>query len=111
MMRRAARVVGVGLLAASASAAAFFQYGNFHVANARPLVPNSKGRRRKVIVAGGGIVGTCTAYILLERGFEVKVLEAGPPDGAGCVRWQCGDPGRQLCWAQPGKLDEPREDV
>ncbi|MFZ9661780.1 MAG: flavin monoamine oxidase family protein, partial [Chitinophagaceae bacterium] len=41
----------------------------------------SKKARKKVIVAGAGIAGLCTAYELMKRGHEVTVLEASGRHG------------------------------
>jgi len=35
-----------------------------------------------IVIAGGGIVGLCTAYALHRRGAEVIVVDAGPPEHA-----------------------------
>jgi monoamine oxidase len=39
-------------------------------------VAAASGRRKRVIIAGGGIGGLCCAYELMQRGHDVTVLEA-----------------------------------
>ena len=43
------------------------------LAQSSVMKPSAK---KKVIVAGAGIAGLCTAYELMKRGHEVTVLEA-----------------------------------
>jgi monoamine oxidase len=43
--------------------------------------PPAPARKKRVIVAGGGIGGLCCAYELMERGHEVTVLEASRRTG------------------------------
>lgn len=46
--------------------------------NTTPITP---GRKKKVIVAGGGIAGLCTGYELMKRGHDVVVMEASNRHG------------------------------
>lgn len=39
---------------------------------------------QRVIIIGGGVIGLCTAYHALERGFAVTVLERGGAGGDSC---------------------------
>jgi len=69
------------------------------------MTPSTGPRReRRVAVIGAGIVGTCTAWYLRERGFEVTVLERR--DGvARETSWGNAGviaPGYVTPWAAPG---------
>jgi monoamine oxidase len=64
--RDALKVVGTGLLAASALPSSF---------TAEPT-PAAGKRRKRILFAGGGIGGLCCAFELMERGHDVTVLEA-----------------------------------
>ena len=54
-----------------------FMAGNVGVA----MSATTPGRKKKVIVAGGGIAGLCTGYELMKRGHEVVVMEASGRHG------------------------------
>ena len=40
--------------------------------------------REPVVIVGGGVIGLCTAYHALRKGFEVTLLERGPEGGDNC---------------------------
>src|SRR3954452_11494595 len=74
LSRRDALQAGAGLLAASALQPPF-------TAGDEPK-PKAGKRRKRVIVAGGGIGGLRCAFELMERGHDVTVLEASGRAGA-----------------------------
>jgi len=61
---------------------------------------------RSVLVVGGGIVGLCTAYYCLQRGFDVTVVERGGPDHDGCSLGNAGMvvPSHFIPLAAPGMV-------
>jgi D-amino-acid dehydrogenase len=44
----------------------------------------------RVVVVGGGVIGLCTAYALLQRGRDVVVLERGTEGAGNCSRGNAG---------------------
>jgi D-amino-acid dehydrogenase len=44
----------------------------------------------RVVIVGGGVIGLCTAYALLQRGREVVVLERGSAGAVNCSRGNAG---------------------
>jgi NAD(P)-binding Rossmann-like domain len=70
--------------------------------------PRPKQRRKRVIVAGGGIGGLCCAFELMERGHDVTLLEASGRPG-GHVRTIFDPlPDGSLCRRRGGALHETR---
>ncbi|HUR53560.1 MAG TPA: FAD-dependent oxidoreductase [Gemmataceae bacterium] len=59
----------------------------------------------RVVVVGGGVVGSCSAYYLARAGWRVTVLERGDPS-AGCSHANCGYvcPSHVLPLAVPGAV-------
>jgi D-amino-acid dehydrogenase len=60
---------------------------------------------KRVVVVGGGVVGSCSAYYLARAGWQVTVLERGGPT-AGCSHANCGYvcPSHVLPLAVPGAV-------
>ena len=44
----------------------------------------------KVVIAGGGVIGLCSAYYALKRGFSVTVIERGAAGGDNCSMGNAG---------------------
>mgnify|MGYP001826437807 CR=1 FL=1 len=44
----------------------------------------------RVVIVGGGVIGLCTAYALLQRGRDVVVLERGSAGAGNCSRGNAG---------------------
>ena len=44
----------------------------------------------RVVVVGGGVIGLCSAYYALKRGFSVTVVEREPEGGDNCSRGNAG---------------------
>jgi len=61
--------------------------------------------RRKVVVIGGGVVGLCTAYYLLQEGHQVTVIDKGKLEtGASYVNAGYLTPSHIIPMAAPGML-------
>jgi D-amino-acid dehydrogenase len=58
----------------------------------------------KVLVLGGGVIGTCCAYYLARAGHEVEVIERQPAPALATSFGNAGDvsPGYSAPWAGPG---------
>ena len=62
------------------------------VSPAIPQVPDKTARvncgmnSERVVIVGGGVIGLCSAYYALKRGFAVTVIEREPP-AATIARW------------------------
>src|SRR5216683_7768604 len=48
------------------------------------------GAAKSVIVVGGGIIGLCSAYYSMRKGFKVTVLERGGPNQDCCSLGNAG---------------------
>ncbi len=61
---------------------------------------------KRVVVIGAGIVGLCVADSLLDKGFEVTVLDKDPAPGSGCSYGNTGliVPSHFVPLASPGSL-------
>ncbi len=64
--------------------------------------------QNRVVVVGGGVIGLCTAYALLQRGREVVVLERGAEGGDNCSRGNAGMvvPSHFVPLAAPGVIGQ-----
>jgi hypothetical protein len=60
---------------------------NFELPPQQPAQKPPSAHRRLAIVVGGGVVGLTTAYQLCERGFRVRLLEAGGLDATHAASW------------------------
>lgn len=62
---------------------------------------------RSVVIIGGGIIGTASAYYLSRAGWQVRILERGA-FGKGCSHANCGlvSPSHVLPLAGPGAIRE-----
>ncbi|MCH5374728.1 MAG: FAD-dependent oxidoreductase, partial [Planctomycetes bacterium] len=63
------------------------------------------GQSQRVIVIGGGVVGTSCAYYLAREGFQVTIIDRGS-FGGGCSQGNCGliCPSHVLPLAEPGAV-------
>lgn len=59
-----------------------------------------------IVVVGGGVIGTTSAYALLEAGHEVTVVDRGHADDGVATNVNAGliSPGHALAWASPAML-------
>ena len=48
-------------------------------------------KKRKIIILGSGPTGLITAWRLLEKGFEVKIIEKNSHSGGLCRSWKYKD--------------------
>lgn len=74
----------------------------------RPRFDGRAGRRRRVVILGGGLAGLCAAYELQRLGYACTVLEARARPGGRCwtvrggdAETETGNP-RQVCAFAPG---------
>ena len=42
---------------------------------------------KRVVIVGGGVIGLCSAYYALKRGFPVTLIEREATPAATIVRW------------------------
>ena len=61
--------------------------------------------KRKVIIIGGGVIGTASAYYLNQSGWDVQVIEKNK-HASGCSHGNCGyiSPSHVLPLAVPGAI-------
>jgi D-amino-acid dehydrogenase len=66
---------------------------------------SSVGKQRRVVVIGGGVVGSACAYYLSRQGWDVTIVEQNQ-FGRGCSHGNCGyvSPSHVLPHAQPGAI-------
>lgn len=60
----------------------------------------------RVVIVGGGVIGLCSAYYALKRGFAVTLLERGEPGGDNCSMGNAGMivPSHFIPLAAPGMI-------
>jgi D-amino-acid dehydrogenase len=60
----------------------------------------------RVVIVGGGVIGLCSAYFALKRGFAVTVVERGQPGGDNCSMGNAGMivPSHFIPLAAPGMI-------
>lgn len=61
---------------------------------------------QRVVIVGGGVIGLCSAYYALKRGFPVTVIERGEPGGDNCSLGNAGMivPSHFIPLAAPGMI-------
>jgi D-amino-acid dehydrogenase len=47
-------------------------------------------KSERVVIVGGGVIGLCSAYYALQRGFQVTVVEREAPEGDNCSLGNAG---------------------
>lgn len=59
---------------------------------------------KSLLIIGGGVIGLCTAYYALQRGFQVTIIERGAPDHDSCSLGNAGmvTPSHFIPLAKPG---------
>jgi D-amino-acid dehydrogenase len=65
-------------------------------------------RKNRVVILGGGVIGLCSAYYALRRGFEVTVVEREAPGGDNCSMGNAGMivPSHFIPLAAPGMISK-----
>jgi D-amino-acid dehydrogenase len=60
----------------------------------------------RVVIVGGGVIGLCSAYYALKRGFAVTIVERGQPGGDNCSMGNAGMivPSHFIPLAAPGMI-------
>jgi D-amino-acid dehydrogenase len=73
---------------------------------AHACVVRMKRNRQHVVIIGGGVIGLCSAYYALKRGFAVTVIEREQPGGDNCSLGNAGMivPSHFIPLAAPGML-------
>lgn len=63
-------------------------------------------RKNRVVILGGGVIGLCSAYYSLRRGFPVTVIEREPAGGDNCSMGNAGMivPSHFIPLAAPGMI-------
>jgi D-amino-acid dehydrogenase len=61
---------------------------------------------KSILIAGGGVIGLCTAYYAMQAGHQVTILERGLPDHDGCSLGNAGMivPSHFVPLAAPGMI-------
>lgn len=65
-------------------------------------------RKNRVVILGGGVIGLCSAYYALQRGFQVTVLEREAAGGDNCSMGNAGMivPSHFIPLAAPGMISK-----
>jgi D-amino-acid dehydrogenase len=71
-------------------------------------MPDVNPRKNRVVILGGGVIGLCSAYYALQRGFQVTVIEREAAGGDNCSMGNAGMivPSHFVPLAAPGMISK-----